>query len=72
MKKNKYMYTGIGIALGTAIAASLCLTLYALTLNPLFIPFIGIGTVVGLIFGSNLDRSAQKKEKESDKGDKRL
>jgi hypothetical protein len=44
------------MVLGTGIAGALCMTLFIVSENPLFIPFIGIGTGLGLVFGSAVDR----------------
>ncbi len=67
MKKSKYYFTAIGIAVGTVFAAGILIPAFALTSNTLFIPFIGIGTVLGLIIGSAIDKSKEKQLKEEKK-----
>jgi hypothetical protein len=56
MKESKHRYAGIGMVLGTGIAGAVCMTLFIVTEKPLFIPFIGLGTALGLVFGSAVDR----------------
>lgn len=58
MKKSKHYYAGAGMVLGTGIAGAICITLFAMSGNPLFIPFIGLGTALGLIIGSGIDRKS--------------
>ncbi|MFP4563824.1 MAG: hypothetical protein ACLFRY_11015 [Spirochaetia bacterium] len=61
MKESKHYYTGMGMILGTGIAGAVCMTLFILSGNPLFIPFIGLGTGLGLVFGAGIDQRKGKK-----------
>jgi hypothetical protein len=55
MNKKNY-YAGVGIAIGTAVAGAILMPIYVQTGNAVFIAFIGVGTIVGLIIGSGMDR----------------
>jgi hypothetical protein len=60
MNRSKHYYSGIGLILGSGIAGTVCMTLFIVSKNPLFIPFIGLGTALGLVFGSVIDRRKGK------------
>ena len=51
----------MGIAIGTAVASAILMPIYVQTGNAVFIAFIGVGTVVGLIIGSGMDRQNNDK-----------
>lgn len=56
MDKKKNNYSVIGMLIGTGIGGGIAVTIYAITGNPVFIAFTGIGTALGLIFGAGIDK----------------
>jgi hypothetical protein len=62
VEKRKNYYTGAGLAIGTGIGGAIAMTAYAITSNPVFIAFTGVGTAFGLVFGSALDAKNNKKK----------
>ena len=62
MEKKKNYYTGAGLAIGTGIGGAIAITAYAITGNPIFIAFAGVGTALGLAFGSGLDAKYNKQK----------
>jgi presenilin-like A22 family membrane protease len=59
-KTKKNYYAGVGMLMGTGMAGALMITLFSLTRNAMFIPFIGAGTAIGLIIGAGMDAKRAK------------
>ncbi len=56
MAQRKYSGAELGMLLGMAIGGGLGTILFASTGNPVFIAVTGVGLVVGLIIGTEIDR----------------
>lgn len=56
MEKKKNYYTGAGLALGTGIGGGIAMLLYVFTNQPVFIAFAGLGTALGLAWGTTMDK----------------
>ena len=40
--------------IGTVVGGGICLTLYALTSDPIFIAFSGLGAAFGMVYGAEM------------------
>ncbi len=53
---RKYNYTVLGMLIGTALGGAITVPIFAITGNPIFIAFAGLGTAFGLAYGAGLDK----------------
>lgn len=58
--KTKISHAAVGLILGTSVAGGIFVVAFALTGNAMFIPFIGVGSALGLIMGAMQDRAVNK------------
>ncbi|MDR9756034.1 MAG: hypothetical protein ACN4A7_04110 [Thermacetogeniaceae bacterium] len=58
--KKKTNYMALGLLIGTVVGGGICLTLYALTSDPIFIAFSGLGAAFGMVYGAGLDKKLNR------------
>jgi hypothetical protein len=56
MEKKKPTLTQLGMLFGIIVGAGIGTLLFVFTGNPLYFTVVGIGLVLGLIFGAGMDR----------------
>jgi len=58
--RKKNYHTVMGMLIGTALGGCIVIPVYAITGNPVFIAFAGLGTAFGLIFGAGIDKKQNR------------
>ena len=62
--KNETTYASQGMLFGVALAGGLGVIIFALTNQPVFIAFAGVGAGVGLALGAGMDRAKRRQSGE--------
>ena len=65
MNKGKNYYLSLGMSMGTTLSAGIFITIFAISKNPVFLAFIGIGPAIGLSVGAGLYQNKEKSDKKN-------